>query len=100
MARRKRNKRLAGFGLSKSEHQHRATNHAKDARQWMRGVKTALDIGDCATAIDRLANAAYAIGKTRAHSQSRGLSYIRSIGGGGTSALYGLTRRVVRACSK
>jgi hypothetical protein len=107
VAKRKKSRRLAGFGLTKAEHQSYAVLTGKDAKAWMRGVRTALDSGSCAAAIDRLVSAAHATGKMSAHSSSRSLSIKRrkpkgrgSMGGGGTSALYGLTRRVVRACAK
>lgn len=103
----RRKKRFAGFGLSKADHQHYATSHAKDARRAMQSVRKALAKGDCRRAISTIADAGLWIGESRAHSRSRSLLIKNrkkggrgSVGGTSVAAFWSLAGRVAQSCAK
>lgn len=107
MAKRKKSRRLGGFGLTKPEHQYRAGEAARYARAKLRVTRQYLSVGDCGRAVRSLVDAArwHSEMKTHANSRSLRIGKRKKSGRGGYShtsidALNKLTDRVIDACAK
>lgn len=98
---------LAGFGLTKPEHQHRAGMAGREARINLRRTRQYLAVGDCVRAVHSLVAAAESSTELRVHANSRSLRIgkRKKSGRGGHShtsmdAVDKLTNRVIDACVK